>query len=141
MAKTIYETDIGVIKTYKNHVFFKVMDVQEAHDEKVMYSVLNNIVDEVKNLHKRYIKADKSNQIVLIFDLKDSSNMKVSMVFPLMRWLRQTKPFFSQALNYSHIVGINMIWKTVLQMLDKLISTARPIHIEKCPQTVLDLFK
>ena len=96
------------------------------------------MLEEVKRV---YARDKKQNDIVLIFDLQQSSNISYKMAWPLFSWLRATKPFLSECLDYTHVVGVEGLWKKILLTMKQLISTARPVHIDVCPKDLLDIFQ
>ena len=131
-----YKDASTTIKVFKNHICLHVFDCKQIDAEKMLLP-LDHLHEEVK---KMYQKIKQKNKIVLVFDLRQGTSLSLKLVPTLIAYLKKTKPFFRESLNHSHIVGVNFFWKQILLILDKMISTARPIHIDKFPEDMMRVF-
>ena len=133
----IYLTHIAEIRVHDKIVSLKVLDIDDCgQNPDKMYKILNKLIHEVDKI---YQKSKKRNEIILLFDLRRASNTSMSLMWPLLGWLRETKPFLSEVLDFTYVEGPTGIWKTILQSLQMFISTARPVLIDECPPELLEL--
>lgn len=140
MASIEYLSHLAEIRVFHNFVHMKVLDCTDAAlDSDVMMYVLDKVIENVQKIDEAH--RDERNNIVLVFDLRGSSNMSVTMCWTLLQWLRKTKPYLSTALDFTHVVGAVGVWATVLRTVNQFIETARPVHIDSCSPEVLKLFQ